>query len=454
MTNNLVLILGILFALSGEASSMRPTSLELSGFADIDGYAFLNLHSEIDCSASVSTSAPNFITAHVVKAPREWIRTHLIDGSHTQVLTIGKVTQGQELSLELRIAEWENRLCKLKSINWELTFETDELKKTKDVDWEQVARQWSPRIVVRNNNYNQMKTDVLLDLRHIIEEKNDRTIISYTAYYSDEDSKTSKQATNSQNGSWGRTLDVEKVLELSFTREGELLDSQHQAELHFFKDSKITNSKQPLLFNVAQNNIFSNSAKPGFLFEAPLLGAFSEQLLGRQREASYPRRVSYNIASTTGPKFPDSRDRILFEELEDLWMLKTSDNELMREGKLAQKASALLYVFVKGELLAGKLSIQAKPIGSNLVFSSGGSDSKFNRLGHHMWGKESLSAVVISEEISQKLAASQTEINIEVTATKPSKFNLEDIQAFVVREDPESGRYKGYDVTEQLIINE
>lgn len=445
----IVSFIGLALSILSQATSYRPTTFDIKASAADSGYAYLTLHSKVDCSRTVLLSLPNYITAHVVKAPRDWIRTHLVDGARSQVLSLGKVTKGQELSLELRIAEWKYRLCALETIDWEFSVEKNALDED-FIDWEQVAKQWSPAIVVRNNNYNNMDTDVLLDLRHVIEEVGDKKVISYTAYYSDEDSKTSKKASNSQNGSWGRTLDVEKVLELIFDSEGNLLESKHQAELHFFRDSGIDGNEQPVLYNIANNNVFSSDPNSGSFFRVPYLGEFSAKLMGRQREAYYPRRIAYSPTSSPGPTYPGSRDRAIFENPKDLWMLKTSDNELMREGKLAQKATEMLYVFVRGKLEKGKLSLKARLAGGSDVFTSGGLEAQFNRLGHHMWNRESLSAVVINEEISAGLASGGLELELEVLASKAESFELEAIQAFVVREDPQSGRYFGVDVTEAL----
>lgn len=402
-----------------------------------DSLASLKINYNLVCK---DTAVKNHVTAHLVLEDKTIIRTHLFSRQHEVSILAGKLAKGKIKNLKLFVDN-TNADCELKN----LRLEPNEIipgpwahHSNEKVDWDNLAKFYAPQIIVRMDQYQNDNTDMLLKMAYAVRDTKDGKDIVYQGYFSDEDSKTNSSQVSSQNGVWGRSLDIERVVIMKFDKKGKPLGMSYQAFLHLDRSgtySKFEVGKFPTVYNMAANNIFSDLSNEAY--EAV------SRTAGRVVKGAYTTRrppklvIAYHPEVTEVIPYPIDRSELMLERGNE-WMLEVSDKELRRENKLPNPATENLYVVFGGKMSSGRAFAELH-IGDKR-YSSGGNDYAVKKLGSDVWSQEAITAIPVSQEALAKIQTGHVDWHkaLSLVQTSPSSDNkLEIKRVFTIKNTPE-----------------
>ncbi len=268
----------------------------------------------------------------------------------------------------LRIPDSDD--CKLSDIHFAVesaSFGSDERS---------LVLRFAPYFIVRKNQYENRDTDVPVAMTYnIFRPAESRRIIQYSLYYTDEDSKRTQAGENSQMARYGRRLDIQWAYRVEIDPEGNKISERFQGGFyrtgighvnHRFKGKYLESTEHPILYDISNNNSYSD--RPTYGLRKP---------------------VGYLFADAIDVPEPTSRERVLFE---NPWLLEASDLELSRQGKLSAASDEYLYVRVNGKISGVKLVGEIEDEAGDR-FKSGGGSGYLDRLGEDTWERESYTAI-------------------------------------------------------------
>ncbi|MFN0087850.1 MAG: hypothetical protein ACKVX9_20830 [Blastocatellia bacterium] len=219
----------------------------------------------------------------------------------------------------------------------------------------------APILYARPNTIDRF-SDVPLLMYYEIERKGGRTLLRYSVIFSNEDGGTQTAALMAR---WGRTTDIEWVIETEFDAEGRAAGSTFQGVNHETKPFRgKREADHPLLITSSDNNNFADDRESGMRFA---LRPIPFDLAGHSREEVMDR-------------FP--------------WTYRVMAEEMIREGKITTRRSLgreiadlrrYLYLDAASDQRNGVgVSFAVKLKGDSRWFASdlGVSKNKIDRSGH------------------------------------------------------------------------
>jgi hypothetical protein len=218
--------------------------------------------------------------------------------------------------------------------------------------------------------------------------------LRYTLFLSDEDSKKKVSETAGQMGRYGRYGDIEWVYEVELNDRFEVVRREFQSGIfknggldhrsHYFTGNFLPGTSHPVLFNIAQHNVFADS--------------------------SNVRREGYHLVPRERIDHPLAREIVLFR---NPWMMRTSDDEMKREKKLQGWALDYLFILVDGKISSSFLANVKLSEGSE--FKSGDGRTYIDRLGEDLWQRQAYTAIPLGRERLKDLG---NDVHGEITFTK------------------------------------
>jgi hypothetical protein len=297
----------------------------------------------------------------------------------------------------------------------------------------------APVFIGRRDQIRNPATDRILGLGYSLTETESGTEkIRYTTFFSDEDSAESTVGTDHQMAEYGRRLDVEWSYEIELdSRTGEVKGRTYQCDFLLgighrtckFKGKYYANSDRPILYDNARHNIFGD--RPKFPYG----------------DAHGPLTV---IDPSFEIPFPESRDMIPLQKPE--WM-RTSDEEIAREGRLSLPSTEYVYLRVRG-VLEGHVHLSIS-IRDGRSFTNGITDqNSLQKLGADLWGQESVVAIPVPADIRFALKNGLEGFGLGEDSTKrfakkTSELTLTDIGLYVL-DRAEDGRYVTTDLSAKV----
>ncbi|HVJ64967.1 MAG TPA: hypothetical protein VM901_06910 [Bdellovibrionota bacterium] len=398
-----------------------------------DALGTLDINYEVSCRDDAKIK---YLNAHVALSDGTIVRTHLFSRKTRASINVGALASGQAKYGKLYISA--NPDCEIKGVSAEPSrmLKKDIYAADGQVDWTRVARLFAPRIVVRADQYTNPNTDVLMEMNYAIKTEGSEKVIVYQGYFSDEDSKTDAEGVASQNGTWGRSLDIEHVTILRFDAgSGKCTSGCYQGFVHVDRDLPgVSKGEFPTVYNMANNNIFSDrqgAIKEGVQRTAGRVvrGSYDTQMQ-KQLEVAYYPQLTQEIT------YPMDRSEISLRPGNE-WMYEISDDELRRENKLPAPSTQHLHVVLGGKLAAGKVYAEVNV--GNEIFTSGGKAYAVKSLGKALWESQAVTAVPLSDAALQQVLDGKVTLDgggagIKLVQTKPSQKNeLEVFRAYVLK---------------------
>lgn len=329
----------------------------------------LKIKHTVDCKAEAKSF--HGVTGSVA-LPDRTVRFDLFEDATETEASLG-LFEGKPQDLKVNFDN--STTCVLKK--HEVTYEEPVLA---EGNWSDMALKHSPFIVAREKQYKNRHTDIPLIIGYSTMKTSSHSSIKYTIVFSDEDSMSRSKDTDGQMARYGRRTDIEWIYEVMF-------DSETKATLALklyhsdaaggfghatsdFKGDFVDGSNHPILFNIADNNVFRDK---------PYSASQKKSLVGHHLVPRH--RIEGNKA----------REVIMFREP---WTFAVSDREMAKEGKLSTPFQDYLYVRLNGTLKQGAFRGVMK-FDAGGEFKSGAGSSSVDRLGEDLWGKESYTAIPI-----------------------------------------------------------
>jgi hypothetical protein len=379
-----------------------------------------------------------YVNAHVALSDGTIVRTHLFARKNRASINVGGIKSQDIKYGKLYVSN--NPDCEIKSVSAQAgrLFKKDAIAESGQVDWQRVARLYTPRIVVRADQYTNPNTDVLMEMNYAIKTEGNEKVIVYQGYFSDEDSKTDPEGVASQNGTWGRSLDIEHVTVMRFDAgSGKCTSGCYQGFVHVDRDLPgVRAGEFPTVYNMANNNIFSDrqgAIKEGFQRTAGRVSGAYDTKMQKQLEVAYYPQLTQEIT------YPLDRSEISLRPGNE-WMYEISDDELRRENKLPAPSTQHLHVVLGGKLASGKVYAEVN-VGHE-TFTSGGKAYAVKSLGKALWESQAVTAVPLSDAALQQVLDGKVTLDgggasIKLVQTKPSQKNeLDVLRAYVLKKTP------------------
>ena len=171
--------------------------------------------------------------------------------------------------------------------------------------------------------------------------------ILYTAFFSDEDSQQTSENVQAQMSRYGRTADIEWAYEIEFNSDFRILRRTFQGNMHRtykFKGRYLPESNHPILYNISNNNIFSDRPKSS---------------LQRENSVGHLLVPRYQL----DPHM--AREWVMFQEP---WMFKVSWAEMVRSNRASQqiKPENQLFIFANQKYYQGRLDRSVELSGGDI----------------------------------------------------------------------------------------
>jgi hypothetical protein len=323
-----------------------------------------------------------------IKYQGRTLRANLIPDLPATEIALGKSPK-EESELEVFFVQGPGcRLSTFQTTTSSLTNEVSSPQVSSSIDsFRKLALIHSPFIAVRGDQQHNPFTDIPLDLAYSIVDlpHSSHKRIRYTVYFSDEDSISSTEGTDSQMAKYGRRTDIEWVYEVELNEDLEVVNRHYQGGYVMgighrslqFQGEFLPDSQHPILYDIADHNVFSDRSPYG---DTP----FSLD--------------GYHFAPTHEISYPLAREWLLFKQP---WMLRVSDEELKREQKLSNASTDFLYVLVDGKLINGSLIGQIAVPETGISKASG--KPGLRSLGQDLWNQQSFAAIPLGQEDLEKM---------------------------------------------------
>lgn len=302
------------------------------------------------------------------------------------------------------------------------------------IDEKTLANVHSPILISRKDQISDPYTDRPLLLAYSVAKSEKELRIIYTMFFSDEDSvrKTSKKAKHMAR--FGRGLDVEWIYAVRIdASSGAVLERTYQCEQILgighgkcpFKGEFDPGTEHPILYTIARHNIFGD--RPQFPY-----GSRNGYRTDLRPEVEIP--------------YPKSRDMIPIEHPE---LLRASDEELAREGRLPHPSTEYLYLRIRGFLKGKIFPYIIDPIGLRFQTSTRSAGS-LRDLGLDLWGKESVVAIWLPPATRRNVRIGAGEFKLGfVPLTHRPKLHLEDLGAYMIDQMQDSS-YSSVDLSSRI----
>jgi hypothetical protein len=297
----------------------------------------------------------------------------------------------------------------------------------------------APFVVSRGDQFMNPYTDMPLGLAYHLEPRSGGGLsLVYTMIFSDEDNKLDSRDTDEQMARYGRRTDIEWVYRVDLDARGKVLGRAYHGTLHFkkkFDGGFIPGARNPILYNEASYNVFSDRSEYGLQIEGKLEG--------------------YHLAPEDQIDRPQAREQVM---LANAWMYDVSDAELAKEGKLSTRSQDYLFVMIDGEIRSGafKLRLELDAHGrkeDSRVFVSGGGRGSVDRLGEDAWGSQSLSAIPVGRETLEKILGGHYVGTLSLNEAGLSSSADIDIRALrFFRLAGEQGSLRAEDITGRIMV--
>lgn len=420
--------------------------------ASDNGIAILNINYQLVCK---DDATKKYVDAHLQLEDGTIIRTHLFWRKNTMSIVGGAIARGQDKTAKLFISN-ANADCEVKNVQLATSTvnEGDQLNAMGEVNWDIVAKLHTPRIVIRHDQYTNPDNDIALQMKYALKETPTGKRIVYVLYMSEEDSLKTAKAIAGQNGVWGRSLDIERVVVSDFDHQGKLQKSVYQGFLHF--DRELVNQDKtcsfPTVYNVANNNIFSDRAKDvGSRVTEGTFRTVGRIVAWDDCYDTHEQRkliVAYHPALGTPTVMPTDRSEVpLIEDNE--WMLEVSDDEMRAQNKIPSAATENLYVIFDGKF--SRDSINSKLLRNRIYaalevngkrFVSGGYQCGIKKFGCDMWEQQGGTAISLPKDVIADIASGKVDLK---TALRFDQLNPEaNTKATIVRAYIVNKTAKGY----------
>ncbi|MBS1963314.1 MAG: hypothetical protein JST04_13950 [Bdellovibrionales bacterium] len=306
-------------------------------------------------------------------------------------------------------------------------------------DVPEIVRRNAPVFVSRKDQIANPNTDRILGVGYSIATAIDGTqTIRYTTFFSDEDSMHSTEGTDHQMARYGRRLDIEWTYEVRIDPQS---GKGHHRRYHCdvalgvghrtcsFSGKFYRDTDRPILYVNARHNIFGD--RPKFPY-----GTAS----GRRTVIDPSFEIPY----------PKSRDMIPIENPE---MLRTSDEELAREGKLSSPSTEYAYLRIRGTLVGFPHLSLIAPDGT--VYQNGKHpNDTLREMGLDLWRRESVVGIELPESVRFALKSGVASFRLGISgalafAPPLAKITLDDVGLYLVDRAP-NGTYVTTDLSSRI----
>lgn len=257
--------------------------------------------------------------------------------------------------------------------------------------------------------------------------------LRYTAFFSGEDSLSTKKKTENQMGRYGRRLDVEWVFDVKFNViSGKIMSREYQCDIAGgagHKKCKFSGktdpiTKRPILYVIANHNVFSE--KP-------------------QNPLGDPNGKWTVLDPKTKIISPHARERVLFDYPE---LIFASDQELAAEGRLEAPATDYLYFRLRGTLNHGGFWIGVRDKKGKEYWSGDQKkDALLEKVGEDLWMEESFVAIKIPADLKKDIVEKRETLSLLFKPKNKTgiQFDLKEIDASLL--DPAAGTYSTVPLT-------
>ena len=233
--------------------------------------------------------------------------------------------------------------------------------------------------------------------------------MDYIAYFTDEDSGSTRKSKENAMGGYGRSSDIEWVYRVEFDQEWNIVKKTYQGTAYFFgiplgighSSSKFngeTIDNHPVLYNTYKNNIFMDKPR------------------GNQQKLN---KITYQLVPRKKLDYHEALENVLFE---NPWMIKLTEQEQTLENKAPAPVLDHLFIEVVGEMkgkgplgtgiFTGKYSVQIRTTdqnGTNETFLSEGHEVNRSEIQGDTWLRRSLvSAVKIDRHTLNKIVTGES----------------------------------------------
>lgn len=420
----IILLLNAISTFAAAAVFMgMKQSIQLADFGGAPHEAFLDISYSVECSSDLPYRG---ITGAVLVNNRT-IRLDLHASKNRVLTTLGRVSsQHDHVSLVLD----PSSNCRLADLTTNVG-STERGERSFD-GIRELALLHSPFLAVRPDQLENRYTDLPLAIVYSTLPRgnglHEGFFLRYTMIFSDEDSKTSIRGTDGQMARYGRRTDIEWIYEVEFDGYQQVIGRRYQGnifggikditDIHDFTHSTKSfhgsyldgNSMHPILYNVADNNVFSDE-QPSQLRGNPLTG--------------------YHLMPECKIPFPLAREALMFMEP---WMFKVSDLENARENKISAPASDYLFVLIDGVLDGSFTAAVTLHTGERVLSGNGHSD--VDRLGEDLWSRQAFTAIPVGAALLDEIEAghldtsSHGDVRLQDTSWAPGKLQIETLRLF------------------------
>ena len=412
---------------------------------------FYQVDYQVDCRGKLSEGLPGLAGRIVVaETLPKTIRFDLFQGKHQTLITLGPGNAFAGGKVFIRAHK--NAQCKIEFIRTQLVYH-DLSRADFDQNIHLTAVKHSPFLVVRADQYHNRATDVPLELTYCVWDnpKENTVTLKYTYFFSDEDSKVNGTQVDEQMSRYGRMTDIEWIYEVVLDKQtGEKKRAQYQGgvekKLYYLqfsgdhsnipmKGQYWPHSSHPILYNVANNNVFSDTP---------------------QSEAQH-RYIAYHPALSLEHQIllPRAREQFQISD-QGIYMYLVSEIEIRNEKKLPAAPSEYLYFLVSGTLTPdqtpfnisnGAFKIEVTLVDTfNKVIFRNKSIQSVDRFGEDLFGQSSIAAVQVPATYLNRLREGELLLNIELHDArrwfKSQGIQISSIEPFILSWDEELGRYK------------
>ncbi|MGE0614115.1 MAG: hypothetical protein AB7P04_00620 [Bacteriovoracia bacterium] len=464
-------VLAIYIAFSAASAIANPERFEHSETLAIEGTGeetFYQIDHQLDCGGRASPTLPGLVgTVHLGGGKAIWF--DLFQGKSRTLVSLGRPRQATTLTVDI----WNRRGqdCRVAQFTTQIV-KVDVSQANLEQNIHATALLHSPYIVIRKDQSMNRNTDVPLELvYHVERDAAKKTItIRYTTFFSDENSKTAASDSEGQMSRYGRTSDIEWTYEVIFDQvSGKKLDARYQGGFtdkvrgwnplnwqlsgdhssHSFNGEYADGTDHPVLYNIADNNVFSDRAGGESLTNA---------------------RVTYRLGLAEQSNVPSPLARERFQQSPaGQYMYLVCDKECELENKAAGTAEDYLYIAVRGKLSpsgtlfnarngAFKIKTYLFDVWVNAQDDGVVHDRKFqldrtiesnrscDRMGEDMHGQESTPAIRIGKADLDAVASGKKMIYLRFTdarfAGTTEKFAVDELSVFRMVWNPEMGSYE------------